>query len=867
MESIGDSSVSRIRHHWNVDSAREEVQDVYVSRDDYRNASFLGGHYSSYAQSGNTFESSFAQQGDCRSGSDDDGETLNLTRLFIIVEEGVPRPNEKMKVEERLQRNETTYNKVRSWLDTHPDRDQRAEALAVRGNNDATPLHNICKMSNPPPDIIEAFVAALPEVASWTDSYGWLPLHFACAYGASGDVLEILVAAFPDGRTTQDSKDCTPLHFFLTRRCDQPNVMAENIKLLLDSGADELADENGMLPMHYACAWGVSPIVLSVLAKAYPNSLVAKEGKGRTPMHLAMVNCHRETGLQVLRFLLDSCGPEIVNARDNEGYLPLHLLAFSLRGYRTEGKDQRKSIGECLSLYLSAQPQASADFLTALQDLPDWLQEIAVISPHVRNVLNKRAVQRFPTSFKLLDGYMRLTLIVCFFITSIDHIDYRFANDPLNRDGKQPALSLLYVGATYFLWREILQIYSLFQLKSLTSYFKDRTNYLDVTVIILVFYYAAAMTNDSPYGGNVGISDQTFRTGVALTQAVLWMSFMSFLRSLFVEFSVFVGGLGYVLKRLLAFTVTAAVTLYFFAYMFYVIYVGTAVCDFNRETVESGEACYFPHCRLGNSFLKVYTMMMGEIGDENRYDDVTAAQIIYFMYAFVVVIILSTILIAIVVDSYEVIQNDRASIVFWTNRLDFVAEMDAISYGIRKRMGFLVDDRIAGQENEGDAGANRRNTGRSKDLFARAWENIMQLFDHQLYFELDLRPTHVDFWCFFLVRALALVFIVPLWIIIGIITVGILWPPQVRERLFAQRETTVSRADLEMQKLNQLKEIQTSIKTLKTEITREVTIDRDETARMKKQIESVQGKIASDLQQVRELLTTLLDMGQSRASA
>ena len=70
-------------------------------------------------------------------------------------------------------------------------------------------------------------------------------------------------------------------------------------------------------------------------------------------------------------------------------------------------------------------------FLTALQDLPDWLQDVAVVTPHVRNILNKKIVQRFPTVILMLDGYMLILTIVCFELTSMDHIDYRFAGDPL----------------------------------------------------------------------------------------------------------------------------------------------------------------------------------------------------------------------------------------------------------------------------------------------------------------------------------------------------------------------------------------------------------------------------------------------------
>jgi len=843
--SLGDSS-DFYQHPHDADVAREEVQDAYVgemhSPTDYASA---GAGYASFQQS--------FQQSGFVNDSDSDDETTSHTRLFAIIEEGMPRPNERMDAKERIQITEMTYERIRRWLRNHPDLQQRADAVAVRGNNDATPLHNVCKLNDPPPEILEAFVEAIPEAASWVDTHGWLPLHHACANAASGEVLRILAEAYPEGKTLQDSQNRTPLHFYLTQRCDNPTIMAENMELLLDSGAAELPDVGGMLPMHYACAYGVSPIVLLVLAQVYPDSLISRENKGRTPMHLAMVNAHRPASPGVIRFLLESCGPEIVNVRDHDGYLPLHLLALGLRGFGSEGN--KKSVGECLTLYLGAEPHASADFLTALQDIPDWLQDVAVVTPHVRNILNKKIVQRFPTSFLMMDGYMTGLLIVCFELTSMDHIDYRFAGDPLNTS---TALSLLYIGASYFLVREFVQIISMWSLGSLSSWFWDPTNWLDISVIVLVFYYAFAMTDDQ-----IGVSRNAFRTGVAFTKGVLWISFISFLKSTLVEFSVFVGGVYYVLKRLAAFLMAVSIILLAFAQMFFIVYVNTDVCAYSEEEVEGGDACYFPHCEFDDSLLKVYTMMMGEVGDENRYNNSLVAQILYVMYAFLVIILLSNVLIAIVTDSYEIVQNDRAAIVFWSNRLDFVAEMDAISYGIRNRLGIL--DTHNGHGHEGHGGANRRGA-RSKRIFADAWRNLVQLFDQHLYDDIDFHPTNVDFWCFFLFRALAIIFIIPLWIIAGIVTAGWLWPPQIREWLFIQKETQISRADLEKQKLDQLIEIQDGIKSLKADISKELSTDRDEITRMKNQIEVVQGRIASDLQQVRELMTTLLDMGRSRGS-
>ena len=72
------------------------------------------------------------------------------------------------------------------------------------------------------------------------------------------------------------------------------NTLPEIVRLLSDTGAAELPDEGGMIPLHYAAAYGTSQQVLEVLLEVYPASLTKTENKGRNPLHLAMVNAHRQ---------------------------------------------------------------------------------------------------------------------------------------------------------------------------------------------------------------------------------------------------------------------------------------------------------------------------------------------------------------------------------------------------------------------------------------------------------------------------------------------------------------------------------------------------------------------------------------------
>ena len=213
-------------------------------------------------------------------------------------------------------------------------------------------------------------------------------------------------------------------------------------------------------------------------------------------------------------------------------------------------------------------------------------------------------------------------------------------------------------------------------------------------------------------------------------------------------------------------------------------------------------------------------------------------------------------------DSYELIQNDKAAIVFWSNRLDFVAEMDAIIYGAQRRLG-CFKEKSAGAPTHVQKTANGPGIAstdyvvptESTEYFRTAWSQIMVLFDANLYDDIDI----LESWVYNLFRIFSILVVIPLWFTLGLLTAGWLWPPQIRESLFVQKEVFASRAEIERKKLEQLKEVQSEMKTLKQDIMREITNDRDDVIRMKAEIDTTQGEVLADLQQVKDLLASLLE--------
>lgn len=188
---------------------------------------------------------------------------------------------------------------------------------------------------------------------------------------------------------------------------------------------------------------------------------------------------------------------------------------------------------------------------------------------------------------------------------------------------------------------------------------------LDVGTVFLVFYFGCQMLGDDSI-----ISRDHFRAGVVYAQGILYMNVIVHLQSTYVDFAVFVGGVLHVVQRLTAFITAVGIILVAFAQMFHFTYQDTFLCpskemlrDRYNETCSGtyweneggeGEVDYeFPHCTFRSSLLRVYVMMLGEVGDERIYSlgpqgTVVFAQLLYVAYAFLVVILHSNVLIAIV---------------------------------------------------------------------------------------------------------------------------------------------------------------------------------------------------------------------------
>eukprot|EP00934_Nitzschia_sp_Nitz4_P000341 Nitzschia sp. Nitz4//scaffold345_size17508//8951//11547//NITZ4_008824-RA/size17508-processed-gene-0.12-mRNA-1//1//CDS//3329548631//341//frame0 len=748
--------------------------------------------------------------------------------------------------EEAMEDANYSWDPVRDWMRSHSADEVKASA-EQRDDAGKTALHFACQNS-PPADVVEVILSVAAEVIQWPDTFGWLPIHYACAYGASAQVVKALAEAFPESKTTRDRKGRTPLHFALgTTNGHSPAVIA----ILCSTGAASYTDDNGMMPLHYACAYGATEDTLYVLTSSYHDAITTTDRRGRTPLHFALSNAGRSSAPASVGLLLN-LNRDLVNSHDG-GPLPIRVLAEFASTVPRSQQEQRESCKSCLRHLLGADPIPTADFFTALQSLPDYLQEIAVIMRAVQELLNRKIAQRFPTLILMLDFYAQLMVAVLYCTTTLESVDLRFS-DETSDDPRIDLAKLypLYAGASYFLIREIIQVVSLLSLGALRLWIYDPSNWLSIMYVGVIFFWTVNMTTGQ-------LDKDTFRTGAAFCITFISTKFLSYLRNMLIEFAVFTGGVFHVMRRLAAFFLCLVIILVAFSRMFFTIFRHSDYCinDPGKDTTDSELIADLqcevhdvrPWCDGWNAFISLYTMLVGDV-DETKFVEDFTAQMLFVVFMFLVVILLANVLIAIVTDSYKIIQEQRSAIVFWTNRLSFIAQMDAIANG-PWRASFR---RAVGLKTSIDDGWS---PGMSSTFGMVEWKRLMDLYE----FDLDGHPLSFENLLYTILRFFTIVVVIPLWIVLGFITAGWLWPPQMREYFFTStltKHNSETEREEEIRR-TQLSQVRAEIDIMRGELRQELALDRTQVVQTKSLVAERKIEIQNEMRHVKRIVTILFE--------
>jgi len=758
-----------------------------------------------------------------------------------------------------------SWEPVRDWLNNRSDEEIR-DASEMRDDVGKTALHFACQ-NIPPIDIIEALLGLAPEIVQWPDSFGWLPIHYACAYDAEADVIKNLAETFPESKTTVDRKGRTPLHFFLGTLGTRNSNSAEIVLLLSNTGAATYPTDEGLLPLHLACAYGRSEETLYVLLNEFPDAAMTTDNKQRTPLHFVLSNANRNNSPGAVRVLLAQ-EKQLANSVGG-GPLPLLVLAqFAKAGVNRNNPEEEDAAIGCLKHLLAADPKPTPRFFSALQRLPGFLRDKAVVTTSVQEMLNDKIAERFTTMILILDLYLQFVVLITYVFAVTESQRLRSESgkpeevgfmytSPLheyNELGRWACMGGLYGGALYFIMREILQSVSLAFMGALNIYLSDYSTWLNGVYIIVVLTWATLVL--------FGVGDFTpFVYGTSLSVFILIIKLLAYLRNVYIDFAIFSGGVFHVLSRLSAFIFCLVIFLVAFSRFFYTVFQETTYCreapalyynnivnDTERHAlvheIQCGAYDPRPWCDHRTSLLSCFTMLLGEVDEGKFFDDEVGplAVVMFTLFMFLMVILLANVLIAIVTDSYKVIQDERAAIVFWSNRLDFIAQMDAVANGpwkrkIRKMIGLRHKKKEAKEVTTG----------------ADSWSWIMDLLFED---ELD----GFAYYLYIPIRLILIVFIVPAWFFAGAMTFGILWPPQIRRFFFTSNVSKMTEADKEdALRKTQIEGLHVQIDEMRNEVLQELARDRTQIVQLRSLVGERKMEINNELKHIKRTVTMLFE--------
>lgn len=843
----------------------------------------------------------------------DDGELLGL-----YCARAMPPDNTS---EEALTEADRTWIPVREWISTRSDAEIR-QGVETKGDSSMTALHLACR-NFPPIDVIEEFLSVSPDVAGWKDAFDWLPIHYACASRADTEIVRLLASACPASKTAVERRGRTPLHLALGFSNFDVPISPEMVKALISDGAAGYADDDHMLPLHCACAYGCSKDTLIVLTAAFPDAVTAVDKFNRTPLHFALSNASLPTAPTAVQHLLE-LNPILVNPQKGAAPPLLVLAEFStsLRGNIQDAKHE--AVQNCLDHLLDANPEPNALFFSALQLLPGWLSEKAVVKPSVQKILNEKSSSRFPTLKSFLELYIILCLWLCFYFTVEKSIALRV--DPTTDEGLGVSWQImgLYLVFFWYIVEWIPQLVTLvckFRITQPSKFFGN-----------LMFLLLMLFLTDIMRSGNFKKEIKYFRALSTLCSIFPAVKLLLFFRNIFIKIAIFVSAIIYVVQRLVAFIISLLILLLMFTLMFQTMFYGTydgidycspphyqdlysdpptetsnifqqddtcaisAIAEANVE--QAGEN--HPFCNIWLSFLRTFTMLLGEVGGDDVKEK-TFPQIIYIIFFFVMVIILANVLIAIITDSYKVIQDQRAAIVFLQNRLSRVADNERIINGewkqklnhwfrrksrnntnstqkegleqqstndndglgnIEEKSSIYEDVSCHDEDDEdhiNNTGGDNNNTTTNNnapqkysqvDMMRRQWKRFMDLFTD----DFDVHGASLTF------NRIVVIFVIILWFIVGFIAFGFLWPPQIREMLFKSKIYNMSQEEMDNNERKlQIKETEMEVEEIKQELYMEQTLKRNQVLQMKRTIAQHKGEIANEMKEVKRLMAFLFE--------
>ena len=620
------------------------------------------------------------------------------------------------------------------------------------------------------------------------------------------DVIRLLVASYPDGLVCRDKNGYTPLLLAMVENESLPDV--EIVDLLLgkrtpthddlpewaeDMPLHRLSDARYMnpamlpfaktrqLPLHIAAEELLAdPAIMESIRDSYPGAIGVQDSLGRTPLHISLGSYRKiPVDPRVLSLLYSD---QVAQVRDDRGRLPLDVLLDSAstlppkepRAWAAGGSYEESTIYQRFvdaSIIGSAKPHTMREkraFLHRLRNLPPWLRKRACSSSFVQELILEDLANPWKFAFFIFEGLLVLALITVFRLQ---------INGFVNTSRSSTYLATWYTYAVYT--SAFLRIAFQATLWAVTASIRQFHHlclfniwrWIDFWAMFLTVVTSVLLYGNTPDGRLLSLS--------TVTTGLLWLSFLGYLSTWWYGVSLFLGGL---YKVSMNFTIGCAILAKFSHFVGKIscylawpaILFGSLITMFaqmlyTQLQINCSAAIHnAPVCSVRDSYRVIYMLVRGDplvdpVGFDHMSNDaiviITFFLLLLFLFflAFVVMILLA----ATRLDFADIALGS-----FWEPNLAFVVTLSDLGLRPRRRGVLACWDVIETRMEETWHFLLGSVVGtRGKHWYAKAPSATTNPFFARVFF------------C--LVACVAM----PLWIVAGAFTLGIMWPPQVRRAI------------------------------------------------------------------------------------
>jgi len=468
-----------------------------------------------------------------------------------------------------------------------------------------------------------------------------------------------------------DSHGCIPLH----EACFKGNL--EVVTILVDEGGGDSVrhvSTYGMTPLHSAC-FGTCPVdvVKLLIDRGGKEALLQTNNLGNSPLHLC---CDGKASVEVVELLIDRGGEGCLEKMNVNGENALHYAClhnasvevFELLVGKSSESDVEKIPGITITVILEWIQMQNESVAGAAASGMRTEGKSLFQSPFIQKILNDMFIHPQYLTVLMIDFYVQIMFVGIFSWGINDAVRYQ-------TDISDWITGMLLIGILWSVMRELLQMAT----TPLKVYLHDGTEFFDWLQIGMLCLSLRILSNpdvlqDDPYNGGV----------LTVTTGLTWVLLIYVLGDLIPEIAIFVAALRRIIIKLIPFLVTTLLLVFGFAHMFYIANISHGNCAEIPPDEEISEDNWT--CDLSANYFMALSMLLEGahyylVENPIRFTEPTSNSVLSIVFAFLIIIILLNILIAIISDVFSEVR-EKGTEEFWSGRYASMFELHRIYIGM-----------------------------------------------------------------------------------------------------------------------------------------------------------------------------------------